>query len=158
MMTEAFWDISQLNSRAGDITWLFTPIILPILIRIRIIAILLLNICFIRKEDYPPEYHISASAQWKHQHLDYKMSPSIMFNMPLKQWTLQCWDVKTVERPGGPEEMFWVMADVGDMDPCYPTLLIGWKHFIFDNIGPVQALSRQPTHGDNLAFCRVLHL
>ena len=37
------------------------------------------------------------------------------------------------------------MADVGDMDPCYPTLLIGWKHFIFDNIGPGQGLSRQPT-------------
>ena len=76
MMTEAFWDISQLNSRAGDITWLFTLIILPILIRIRIIAILLLNICFISKEDYPPEYHISASAQWQHHHSHYKMSPS----------------------------------------------------------------------------------
>ena len=34
------------------------------------------------------------------------------------------------------EEMFRVIADVGDMPQCYPTLLIGWKHFIFDNIGP----------------------
>ena len=52
-------DIYQKHSwRTGDITWLFTLIILPILIRIRIIAILLLNICFISKEDYPPEYHI----------------------------------------------------------------------------------------------------
>ena len=145
----------------GDKTWLFTPIILPILISIRIIAILLLNICFISKEDYPPEYCVSASAQWKHQHFIENTRPLALFKKAgYGLETMNC-TVKSFLQLRGwwPEEMIWVMADVGDMDPCYPTLLIGWKHFIFDNIGPGQGLSRQPTHEDTiLAFCLSLHL
>lgn len=101
--------------------------------------------------------HLSASAQGKHKHLKKKIPP-LFCSRWLRNSGQKCWELK-LERTGTwAEEMFWVMADVGDMAPCYPTLLIGWKHFIFDNIGPVQALSRQPTHEDNLAFCLILHL